>query len=178
MTRDRERARRVYLGLGSNLGDRVAQLRAALDALRAEGIEIEAVSAVYDTPPWGVTDQPRFANIVAVARTRTEPFALLGLAKVIEAAAGRDPGTERWSARPLDIDILLIEGEVVDSEPLNVPHVRMHERGFVLVPLAEVAPAARHPLFGLTARELRDELPEIEREGMEILEPAGWYRPA
>lgn len=175
MTRERERARRVYLGLGSNLGDRVARLRAALDALRAADVEIEAVSSVYDTPPWGVTAQPRFANIVAVARSRLGPFVLLGLVKTIEAEAGRDPGAERWSARPLDIDILLIEGEVVDSESLNVPHVRMHERGFVLVPLVEVAPAARHPLFGLTARELLEELPAIEREGIEIVEPAGWY---
>ncbi|MEX2229298.1 MAG: 2-amino-4-hydroxy-6-hydroxymethyldihydropteridine diphosphokinase [Dehalococcoidia bacterium] len=175
MTPERERARRVYLGLGSNIGDREDQLRRALDALRAGGVAIEAVSAIYDTAPWGVSAQPRFANIVAIGRTRMEPFALLGLAKVTEAAAGRDPAGERWSARPLDIDILLIEGEVVDSEPLSVPHVRMHERGFVLVPLVEVAPRARHPLFGLTAREMLEELPAIEREGIELIEPAGWY---
>lgn len=168
----------MYLGLGSNLGDRVSCLRSALDALHAADVEIEAVSSVYDTPPWGVTAQPRFANIVAVGRTRLEPFALLTLAKAIETEAGRDLEAERWSARPLDIDILLIEGEVVDSEHLSVPHVRMHERGFVLVPLAEVAPRARHPLFGLTARELLAELQAIEREGIEAIEPAGWYAPA
>lgn len=178
VTRERERARRVYLGLGSNLGDRVSRLRAALDALHVAGVEIEAVSAVYDTPPWGVTAQPRFANIVAVGRTRLEPFALLTLAKAIETDAGRDQDAERWSARPLDVDILLIEGEVIDSELLSIPHVRMHERGFVLVPLAEVAPRVRHPLFGLTASELLDELQAIEREGIEVIEPAGWYAPA
>lgn len=177
MAPERERARRAYLGLGSNLGDRVSRLRAALDALRAAGIEIEAVSPVYDTPPWGVVAQPRFANVVAVVRTRMDPYAMLSLAKEIEAEAGRDLDAERWSARPIDIDILLMEGDVVDSDLLNVPHVRMHERGFVLVPLAEVAPRARHPLFGLTAREMLAELPAIEREGIEVIEPAGWYVP-
>ena len=175
MTGERERPRRVYLGLGSNLGDRVEQLRAALDALRDAGIDIEAVSAVYDTPPWGVVDQPRFANVAAVGRTRLDPFALLTLAKRIEGEAGRDFEAQRWSARPIDIDLLLIEGEVVDTEPLTVPHLRVHERGFVLVPLAEIAPRARHPLFGLTVREMLEELPADERAEIAVVEPAGWY---
>jgi 2-amino-4-hydroxy-6-hydroxymethyldihydropteridine diphosphokinase len=169
------RNRRVYFGLGSNLGDRVAQLRAGLDALRAAGVALEAVSAVYDTPPWGVGDQPRFANIAAVGRCSTSPAELLELVKRIEAEAGRDFSAARWTARPLDIDLLLVEGEVVDTEQLRIPHERLHERAFVLVPLAEIAPRARHPLFGLTARELLDELPASEHDGVTLLEPAGWY---
>jgi 2-amino-4-hydroxy-6-hydroxymethyldihydropteridine diphosphokinase len=169
------RPRRVYLGLGSNLGDRVAHLRAGLDALRAGGVALEAVSGVYDTPPWGVTEQPRFANIAAVGRSTLDPYALLTLAKRIEADAGRDFAAARWTARPLDVDLLLIEGEVIDAEDLAVPHVRMHERAFVLVPLAEIAPRARHPLFNRTVRELLEELPEVEREEVTLLAPRGWY---
>ncbi len=170
--------RRVYLGLGSNLGDRVAHLRAGLDALRAGGVTLDAVSAVYDTPPWGVTEQPRFANIAVAARTALSPHALLALAKHVEADAGRDFEAARWSARPLDIDLLLIEGEVIDSAELSVPHVHMHERAFVLVPLAAVAPRARHPLFGQTVQALLDELPPSERVGVTVLVPAGWYEAA
>jgi 2-amino-4-hydroxy-6-hydroxymethyldihydropteridine diphosphokinase len=185
MTRADEPTRRVYLGLGSNLGDRVARLRAGLDALRDGGVALEAVSAVYDTPPWGVTNQPRFANIAAVGRTTLDGPALLRLAKRIERDAGRDFSAERWTERPLDIDLLLLDDEVIDTTDLAVPHERMHERAFVLVPLAEIAPRARHPLFDQTVSELLEELElsededededEDEREAMTVLEPAGWY---
>jgi 2-amino-4-hydroxy-6-hydroxymethyldihydropteridine diphosphokinase len=167
--------RRVYLGLGSNLGDRVAHLRAGLDALRAGGVEVDAVSAVYDTPPWGVTDQPRFANIAAAGRTELDGPALLRLAKQIERSAGRDFAAARWTERPLDIDLLLIDGEVIDTPDLAVPHERMHERAFVLVPLAEIAPRVRHPLFDQTVEELLEELEEDERGEVTEIEPRGWY---
>lgn len=169
--------RRVYLSLGSNLGDRVARLRAALDGLRAGGVAIDAVSPLYETAAWGVEDQPDFVNIAAAGVTDLEPLALLRLAKELEAAAGRDFDAPRWTARPLDIDIVLIEGETVTSEELTVPHALLHERAFVLVPLADVAASAVHPSLGRTVEELRDTLRRAEIDGVWRLEGYGehWY---
>ena len=123
--------RTVWLALGANLGDRVANLAAGLDALAAGGVEIDDVSAVYDTPPWGAPggpEQPRFANVSAGGRTALTAHELLALCKRIEAAAGRDFDAPRNSARPLDVDILMIEGEMLSCPDLVVPHPRMHER--------------------------------------------------
>ena len=166
--------RRVWLALGGNLGDRIGSLRAALGGLEAGGVEIEAVSSVYETPPWGIEEQPAFANAAAVGRTALEPHALLALCKQIEAAAGRDFGAPRNSARPVDVDILVIEDVTLDAPDLVVPHIAMHERGFVLVPLAEVAPGLRHPLLGRTAADL---LRDVDRTGIELLAGPGWWQP-
>lgn len=165
--------RRVWLALGGNLGDRVAHLRAALDALEAGGVTVEAVSSVYETPPWGVVEQPRFVNIAVEARTARDAHALLRLCKRIEADRGRDFNTIRNGPRPVDVDILLIEGEVIDDEDLVIPHPRMHERAFVLVPLAEVSPAVEHPLLRRTARDL---LEDVDLAGIDVLVGPGWWR--
>lgn len=168
--------RRVYLGLGSNLGNRVAHLTDALDALDAGGVAIEGVSALYETPPWGVTDQPAFLNAAARGRTTLEASAILALAKRIEADAGRDFAAPRWTARPVDVDILLIEDEIVATEELTVPHALLHERGFVLTPLADVAAEVAHPVRGQTIGELLAALPDTERAGVVEVVPTGWYR--
>ncbi len=168
--------RRVWLGLGGNLGDRVANLRGAVVALRESGVAIEAVSSLYETPPWGVEDQPPFANAAVCGVTDLTPHELLVLAKRLEAAAGRDFEAERWTARPLDVDILLIEGETVSGAHLDVPHVLLHERGFVLVPLAEIAPDLEHPRLGATIAALRDALPADDVEGVKAVGPPGWER--
>lgn len=131
-------ARRVYFGLGSNLGDRRARLREAVAGLRAGGVVIDAISGLYETPPWGVTDQPAFLNAAVAGETDLSPAELLRLAKRIEADAGRDFEAPRWTARPIDVDILLIEGETVSTEQLTVPHPLLHQRAFVLVPLADL----------------------------------------
>ena len=169
-------SRGVWLGLGANMGDRVANLRAGLEALAVGGVEIHAVSAVYDTPPRGdppgTESQPRFANSVAAGRCALTAHELLALCKQAEAAAGRDFSAPRNSPRPLDIDILLIEDEMLSSPDLEVPHPRMHERAFVLLPLAEIAADLAHPTLGRAVSEL---LAEVDQAGIEELAPAGWW---
>lgn len=168
--------RRVYLALGSNLGDRRAHLREAIDELRAGGVEVDAVSTLYETPPWGVTDQPAFLNIAVGGASELDARALLRLAKQIEAAHGRDFDAERWTARPLDIDIALIEGETVDEPDLIVPHALLAERSFVLVPLADVAGDVLHPGLLRSIAALRDERPAPERAEVVRVADVGWER--
>ncbi|HEU5150514.1 MAG TPA: 2-amino-4-hydroxy-6-hydroxymethyldihydropteridine diphosphokinase [Iamia sp.] len=128
--------RRVVLGLGSNLGDRSEHLRTAVAAL---GPEVAAVSDVYETAPVGGPEQGPYLNLVAVLDTDAEAGAVLARAQELEAAAGR-VRVERWGPRTLDVDVLWIDGETIDRPDLVVPHPRMFERAFVLVPLADVAP--------------------------------------
>jgi len=167
-------ARRVCLALGSNLGDREAHLLDALSGLRAGGAAIEAVSSLYETPPWGVVEQPAFLNIAIVGVTSMSARELLVLAKRIEAAAGRDFNAPRWSARPVDVDLVLIEGETVDQADLVVPHVLLAERSFVLVPLAEVAGEWIHPHLGISVAALRDARPAEERAEVRRVRGPEW----
>lgn len=176
MSADARGPRRVWLALGGNLGDRVANQRTALDALEVGGVAIDAVSALYDTPPWGIEDQPTFANSAASGATALGPHALLALCKRIEAEAGRDFAAIRNSARPIDIDILLIEGEQVSAPDLEVPHAAMPERAFVLVPLAEIAAEVVHPRLGRPIAELLAQLPQTDRDGVTVIERRGWWR--
>lgn len=142
----------VYLGLGSNQGDRDELLRMALRLL-APDVTIARVSSVYDTAPMLVTEQPRFRNIAAAGTTHLAPGDLLRVAKRVEADLGRRPGP-RYGPRQIDIDIELYDDTVLDTPELTIPHARMTERGFVLAPLAELAPDLRHPVLGLTISEL------------------------
>lgn len=170
---DARGARRVWLALGANLGDRVANLRGGLDALVAGGVAIDAVSGVYDTPAWPAGEgEPRYANIAASGETALTPHALLRLAKQIEVATGRNLDAPRNSARPLDVDILAIEGELLAAPDLEVPHVRMHERAFVLMPLLEVAPRFVHPRLGRTASDL---LSGLDRDDIAVIKTPGWW---
>jgi 2-amino-4-hydroxy-6-hydroxymethyldihydropteridine diphosphokinase len=147
----------AYLSLGSNLGDRAANLRAALAQLAAAG-PLLVVSALYETQPVDVPDQPWFLNCVAAIETDKTPRELLQLALQIEAGMGRLRMREK-GARKIDIDVVLFGDCVVDEQGLKIPHQAMHLRRFVLEPLAEIAPEARHPVLGKTARELLAELP-------------------
>ena len=144
--------RRAYLGLGSNLGDRAAHLQQGLDGLAARAGRVVAISPVYETEPVGGPAQPDYLNAVVAVDTALSPRDLLGLAKALEAEAGRGlppggPGVspeesaaERWGPRPLDIDILMVGDERVNEPDLVVPHPRIHQRAFVLAPLADIAP--------------------------------------
>ena len=148
----------TYLGLGGNLGDRLAALTEALGLLdSAAGMSRTACSSVYETDPWGVADQPSFLNLVVAYDTTLGPADLLTACKSVEATVGRTPSF-RWGPRLIDVDILLYGEQVVDSaEPdLQIPHPRMAQRAFVLVPLAEIAPDARVPPQGDTVRRLLD----------------------
>jgi 2-amino-4-hydroxy-6-hydroxymethyldihydropteridine diphosphokinase len=134
-----ENWRRVGLGFGANLGDSAANLRRAVDCLRAAGLEFDAFSSLYRTKPWGVVDQPDFVNACALARATHAPLELLDLVQTTEKAMGRRPGL-RWGPRPIDIDILFYEDLVLRDERLILPHEGLLERAFVLLPLAEIAP--------------------------------------
>ncbi len=174
MSAPRRYARRVYLALGSNLGDRESHLRAAVRGLREAGVAVDAVSSLYETPPWGVTVQPPFLNAAVGGPSDLAPRELLALAKQLEAEAGRNFKAPRWTARPLDVDIALIEGERVDEADLTVPHALLTQRAFVLVPLAEIAAEVRHPVAGLLIPSLRDLRPVAERRAMRRVAGPEW----
>jgi 2-amino-4-hydroxy-6-hydroxymethyldihydropteridine diphosphokinase len=141
---------RAYVGLGANLGDREATLRAAVDALAATpGVEVVAVSTLVDTTPVGHLDQPRFLNGVAVLETDIEARSLLGVLLAVEARFGRDrAAAPPQGPRTLDLDLLLYGDAEIDEEGLRIPHPRLHERRFVLEPLQEVAPGLEVPGMG------------------------------
>lgn len=158
----------IYLALGSNLGDRQANLQAALEALPHQ-VAVLARSPVYLTPPWGIRTQPAFLNQAARAATDLAPEALLHHLKNIERELGRVPGV-RYGPRLIDLDILFYDDLVLDQPGLTIPHPRLHERAFVLVPLADLAPDLRHPILGTTIAELAA---TVDRTGVQLFPEAG-----
>jgi 2-amino-4-hydroxy-6-hydroxymethyldihydropteridine diphosphokinase len=142
----------TYLGLGSNLGDRQAYLQAALDAMPPD-VRPRRRSPIYETAPWGYTEQADFLNQVVEAETELEPLALLRHLKAIEQRVGRQ-ASFRYGPRQIDIDILLYDDLVFEEDGLSIPHPRLQERAFALKPLADLAPDYLHPVLGKTIREL------------------------
>lgn len=161
---------KIALGLGSNLGDRQAQITLALDSLAMHPhIDLLSVSSLYQTPPWGKTDQPTFFNAAALAETDLAPRILLEAVLGIERSLGRLRG-ELWGPRTIDIDILLYGSERIDEPGLTIPHPRIQERAFVIRPLADVAPEAE-----IAGRSVNDWLATLDVTGIETVAEAGWY---
>lgn len=142
----------VFIGLGTNLGDRLDNLDAVVDIFSHQGVLIKS-SSVYETEPWGFAEQPKFLNQVIEINISLEPIALLELLKSIEILIGRRP-TFRYGPRIIDLDILFYHHLVFSNERLTIPHPRIQDRAFVLIPMAEIAPDFVHPVFGETIAEL------------------------
>ena len=154
----------VYLSLGSNSGDRLANLQQATSFLSMlDDVDILETSAFYETQPWGVKNQPWFINAVVKLSTALTPQKLLFECQKIESLLGRNRDTEiRWGERTLDIDVLFYDSEILVTDNLKIPHKYLHERAFVLVPMLEIAPDFIHPVFEKTIEELYNELNKPE----------------
>ena len=145
---------KVWLILGSNVGDRMQNLHLALTELTGlPDTRLEVVSSIYETAPWGETDQPWFYNIAIEIGTALEPLELLNSAKLIETRLGRRPGP-KWGPRVIDIDLILWEDRVVTTPDLTIPHPLFTERAFVLIPMNDIAPLCVDPNSGLTMEQL------------------------
>jgi 2-amino-4-hydroxy-6-hydroxymethyldihydropteridine diphosphokinase len=151
----------AYIAMGTNLGDRAENLRAALAALAPDIQDLEE-SPVYETEPWGYKDQPPFLNMVLRAVTNLSPRDLLGCLKGIESTLGRIPNF-RNGPRLIDLDILFYDDLVLDTPALVIPHPSLHERAFVLIPLADIAPSLVHPVLGLSVAQLVE---TVDRRGV------------
>ena len=158
---------KIYMALGSNRGDRKGQLEEARERLTA-AVQIKEVSPIYETEPWGYPDQNDFLNQVIEVKTDLEPLELLGYLKDIEGRMGREEGF-RYGPRVIDLDILLYGSRVCSNEQLQIPHPRMTERAFVMIPLLDLAPDLVIPGTDQTVREIAGQL---ERSGVEVYHEA------
>ena len=136
----------VYIGIGSNLGNRQDNCLEAISLLQSSGLTVAGRSSMYETEPWGNTEQPAFINMAIEAETSLQPSELLVLLKQTEAAMGRKPAA-KWGPRIIDLDILFYDDLVICTAGLVIPHPLLHKRGFVLTPLAEIAPEKLHPVL-------------------------------
>jgi 2-amino-4-hydroxy-6-hydroxymethyldihydropteridine diphosphokinase len=144
----------VFLGIGTNLGNREINLEQAVAGIEENIGTVLQSSSIYETDPWGFESKDKFLNMIVKVETTLSPSLLLEKIKIIESLLGRVRGGMRYSSRLIDIDILLYEDLIVDEERLVIPHPLMHERKFVLVPLCEIAPEMIHPVLKKSIAEL------------------------
>ncbi|GAX62682.1 7,8-dihydro-6-hydroxymethylpterin-pyrophosphokinase [Candidatus Scalindua japonica] len=157
---------KVYVGLGSNLGNRKENIIRAIDRIdTCEEFSVKERSGFYDTAPFGGPPQPDYVNCVIGLETEVGPQALLKEFKKIEVELGRKPGL-RWGPRMVDLDILLYGDKIVKEHNLKIPHERMYERVFVLEPLCEISPDIKHPVSGISLSELLDKLKQEQHENL------------
>jgi 2-amino-4-hydroxy-6-hydroxymethyldihydropteridine diphosphokinase len=157
----------IYISLGSNLGDRLANLRNAITALPPK-VEPEVQSSIYETEPWGYSDQPSFLNQIIKADTFLDPFGLITFLKETEIMLGRQE-TFHFGPRLIDLDILFYDDLVIETPSLTIPHPRIAERAFVLIPLAEIAPDFKHPVLGKSLQQLKT---SMDAGGVELFQSA------
>jgi 2-amino-4-hydroxy-6-hydroxymethyldihydropteridine diphosphokinase len=147
----------VFLGIGTNLGNREKNLSEAISMIRENIGKVVKASSVFESEPWGFQSENKFLNMVVKIETKLSTSGLLGRILMIEAFLGRVRGEKQYSSRVIDIDILFCEDIVIDEESLKIPHPRLHERRFVLIPLCEIDPEFVHPVLKRSLRELLEE---------------------
>jgi 2-amino-4-hydroxy-6-hydroxymethyldihydropteridine diphosphokinase len=147
----------AFIGIGSNTGDKEENCREAIDKLGKSCGNIKKISSVHITEPWGLRDQPSFVNMAVKIETGLDPEALLLALKSIESDMGREKSV-KWGPRCIDLDILVYDDVVMDTDALTIPHPMLHQRKFALAPLEEIAPELVHPVKGKTIRELLGEV--------------------
>jgi 2-amino-4-hydroxy-6-hydroxymethyldihydropteridine diphosphokinase len=150
----------IYIGIGSNLGDKEGNCKTAIERLSENGITIKKISSPYRTKPWGVEDQPYFVNMAVKAETNINPSELLPILKTIEKEMGRQDGV-RWGPRLIDLDLLFYDDLVISCNELEIPHPFLHKREFVLLPLAEIAAEFVHPVLKATIKQLVGNLGKV-----------------
>lgn len=162
----------IYLSLGSNIGERQRNIQKALRLLKEKSFTISKVSSLYETSPWGKKNQPYFLNLVIEGETDLLPEMLLEKIKRIENEMGRVE-KKRWRARIIDIDILFYNQEIIDTPSLKIPHLQLHRRAFVLIPLNEIAPGFIHPILN---KSVKDMLQNLDDKG-KVLKYKGVFNP-
>jgi 2-amino-4-hydroxy-6-hydroxymethyldihydropteridine diphosphokinase len=150
----------IYIGIGSNLGDKEGNCKTAIERLSKNGIAVKKISSPYRTKPWGVEDQPDFVNMAVKAETNVNPSELLTILKTIEKEMGRQDGV-RWGPRLIDLDLLFYDDLVFSCDELAIPHPLLHEREFVLLPMTEIAAEFVHPVLKATIKQLAGNLGKV-----------------
>jgi len=150
----------VYIGIGSNIGDRRTNCINAVKLMNESGIVVTKESSVYETQPWGMKEQPLFINMAVIAETDLSPESALAALKCIEKEMGREESS-RWGPRRIDLDILFYDDRIINEKDLCIPHPLLQQREFVLLPLFEIAPDKWHPVLKKTVRRLREELCDV-----------------